>query len=95
MKFHPTPQVPALQYVGNVDPGGSADLAGMQQGDFIIEVNSQAMVSPVTALINTVALLESVATLVSSVELAEVSCMKLRFRSKHARKSLQIWLILI
>ena len=39
MKFNPSPQVPALQYVGNVEEGGSADLAGLKTGDFIIEVN--------------------------------------------------------
>ena len=36
--FKPNPHVPALQYVGNVDVGGAADSAGLQQGDFIIEV---------------------------------------------------------
>ncbi len=38
MKFQPSPNVPALQYVGNVDQGGCADLAGLKTGDFIIEV---------------------------------------------------------
>jgi len=38
MKFNPSPQVPALQYVGNVEEGGAADLAGLKTGDFIIEV---------------------------------------------------------
>ena len=36
--FTPTPQVPALQYIGNVEPGGSADLAGLKTGDFLLEV---------------------------------------------------------
>ena len=40
MKFHPTPQVPALQYVGGIDPGGSADQAGLKEGDFILEVRT-------------------------------------------------------
>ena len=38
MQFNPTPEVPALQYVGNVEPGGSAAEAGLQPGDFIVEV---------------------------------------------------------
>ena len=38
MTFRPTPQVPALQYIGNVEPGGSADLAGLKTGDFLLEV---------------------------------------------------------
>ena len=38
MKFHPSPQVPALQYVGSVEEGGAADLAGLRTGEFIIEV---------------------------------------------------------
>lgn len=36
--FKPNENVPALQYVGNVDEGGAADTAGLKQGDFIIEV---------------------------------------------------------
>lgn len=36
--FTPTPQVPALQYIGNVEPGGSAELAGLKTGDFLLEV---------------------------------------------------------
>ena len=39
MKFTPTPQVPALQYIGNVEIGGSADLAGLKTGDFLLEVS--------------------------------------------------------
>ena len=38
MKFHPSPQVPALQYVGSVEEAGAADLAGLRTGEFIIEV---------------------------------------------------------
>ena len=39
VKFTPTPQVPALQYIGNVEVGGSADLAGLKTGDFLLEVS--------------------------------------------------------
>ena len=38
-KFKPSPKFPALQYVGRVDKGSSADISGLQKGDFIIEVN--------------------------------------------------------
>lgn len=38
MQFNPTIEVPALQYVGNVEAAGSADEAGLRTGDFIIEV---------------------------------------------------------
>lgn len=38
LKFTPSPQVPALQYVGSVDIGGAAEMAGLNYGDFIIEV---------------------------------------------------------
>lgn len=39
MQFNPTPEVPALQYVGNVEEGGAADKAGLRKGDFIVAVN--------------------------------------------------------
>ena len=38
MQFHPSPQVPALQYIGNVESGGPAAEVGLKTGDFIIEV---------------------------------------------------------
>ncbi len=38
MQFHPTPEVPSLQYVGNVEEGGAAAVAGLKPGDFIVEV---------------------------------------------------------
>lgn len=37
-KFKPSPKVPALQYVARVDKGGAAESAGLEKGDFIIEV---------------------------------------------------------
>ena len=40
MQFRPTPQVPALQYIGNVEPGGAAAEAGLCTGDFLLEVNT-------------------------------------------------------
>ena len=39
MQFNPTPEVPALQYVGSVEQGGAADEAGLKTGDFIVEVS--------------------------------------------------------
>ena len=39
MHFRPSPQVPALQYIGNVEPGGAAAEAGLCTGDFLIEVS--------------------------------------------------------
>ena len=39
MQFCPSPQVPALQYIGNVDPGGAAAEAGLCTGDFLLEVS--------------------------------------------------------
>lgn len=39
MQFNPTVEVPALQYVGNVEAGGSAAMAGLKTGDFIVEVS--------------------------------------------------------
>ena len=39
MRFTPTPQVPALQYIGSVEKGSSSDLAGLQTGDFLLEVS--------------------------------------------------------
>ncbi len=39
MQFQPSPEVPALQYVGSVEQGGAAAEAGLMSGDFIIEVS--------------------------------------------------------
>ena len=36
--FRPSPSVPALQYVAIVESGSAAAEAGLQPGDFIIEV---------------------------------------------------------
>lgn len=36
--FTPNPQVPGLQYVRTVDKDGPAALAGLHDGDFLIEV---------------------------------------------------------
>ena len=38
-KFKPSPNVPALQYVARVDKNGAAENAGLEKGDFIIEVS--------------------------------------------------------
>ena len=38
-QFKPTPHIPSLQCIGNVEKDGSADVAGLQSGDFIIEVS--------------------------------------------------------
>jgi len=42
MQFHPTPEVPSLQYVGNVEEGGAAAEAGLKPGDFIVEVRTSS-----------------------------------------------------
>ena len=39
-QFHPNPQVPALQYICAVAKGGAAEVAGLKQGDFLIEVKA-------------------------------------------------------
>lgn len=36
--FTPTPQIPAVQYFENIDPGSAADRAGIHAGDFVLEV---------------------------------------------------------
>ena len=41
--FKPTPHVPSLQCIGNVEDGGAADIAGLKQGDFIIEVKKKLL----------------------------------------------------
>ncbi len=41
MHFQPSPEVPALQYVGSVEEKGAAAEAGLKTGDFIIEVRTQ------------------------------------------------------
>lgn len=38
MQFRPSPDVPALQYIGNVEPDGAAAEAGLCTGDFLLEV---------------------------------------------------------
>ena len=43
MQFHPTPEVPALQYVGSVEENGAASEAGLSAGDFIIEVQIKGL----------------------------------------------------
>lgn len=40
MQLKPSPRCPALQYLDDVDPGGVADLAGLQAGDFLLAVSS-------------------------------------------------------
>lgn len=38
LKFMPTPEIPARQYIESVDAGGAAEKAGLEAGDFILEV---------------------------------------------------------
>ena len=38
LEFVPSPQLPGLQYVENVDDGSAASDAGLRPGDFILEV---------------------------------------------------------
>ena len=41
IEFVPSPQFPALQYIGECDKGGIADRNGIRPGDFILEVNGE------------------------------------------------------
>ncbi|XP_065054092.1 SH3 and multiple ankyrin repeat domains protein 2-like [Rhopilema esculentum] len=41
IEFTPTPEFPALQYIGEVDKGGTADKIGLKPGDFVLEVNGE------------------------------------------------------
>lgn len=38
-KFEPTPEIPALQFLENVDKDSNAEKAGLKPLDFILEVN--------------------------------------------------------
>lgn len=41
MELTPSDKCPALQYLDDVDPGGVADMAGLQKGDFLLEINNE------------------------------------------------------
>ncbi|KAK3726286.1 hypothetical protein QZH41_012714, partial [Actinostola sp. cb2023] len=41
LNFKPSKEFPALQYIGEVEPGGEADFKGVKNDDFIIEVNDE------------------------------------------------------
>ncbi|XP_066931632.1 SH3 and multiple ankyrin repeat domains protein 3-like isoform X3 [Clytia hemisphaerica] len=43
--FQPSPQFPALQYIGEVDKGGVAEKAGLKPGDFVLEINHENVVN--------------------------------------------------
>ena len=38
MEMIPSSRCPGLQYMDDVDPGGVADMAGINKGDFLLEV---------------------------------------------------------
>lgn len=38
LNFVPTPEIPARQYIESVDAGSAAEKAGLEAGDFILEV---------------------------------------------------------
>jgi SH3/ankyrin repeat-containing protein len=38
LEFQPSAKIPALQYVGDVEPGGEAEKRGVKKGDYILEV---------------------------------------------------------
>lgn len=44
MQLKPSPRCPALQYLDDVDPGGVADIAGLNPGDFLLTVNSESLI---------------------------------------------------
>ena len=43
--YHPTPLVPSLQYVAQVDKAGAAEKAGLEVGHFILQINGQNVVT--------------------------------------------------
>ncbi|KAI6652232.1 SH3 and multiple ankyrin repeat domains protein 3-like isoform X1 [Oopsacas minuta] len=43
--YHPTPVVPSLQYVAQVDKAGAAERAGLEVGHFILCINGQNVVT--------------------------------------------------
>lgn len=43
LNFEPTPEFPALQYFGELEKGGQAEMKGIRTGDFILEVSSQVV----------------------------------------------------
>lgn len=45
MQLKPSERCPGLQYLDDVDPGGVADLAGLQPGDFLLAVSIYCLVS--------------------------------------------------
>ena len=45
IEFNPSPQFPALQYIGEVDKGGVADKAGLKAGDFVLAINGEEVIS--------------------------------------------------
>ena len=45
IEFQPSPQFPALQYIGEVDKGGIAEKAGLRAGDFVLEINTEQVVN--------------------------------------------------
>ena len=50
LNFVPTPEFPALQYFGELEKGGQADLHGVKTGDFILEVSRQVTTKPARGL---------------------------------------------
>lgn len=45
INFVPSPQYPALQYIGDVDKGGVAEKAGVKAGDFVLEINGENIIN--------------------------------------------------
>lgn len=41
LNFVPTTEFPALQYFGELEKGGQADVQGVKTGDFILEVSKR------------------------------------------------------
>ena len=41
MEMIPSDRCPSLQYMDDVDPGGVADMAGVQKGDFLLAINNE------------------------------------------------------
>lgn len=43
MQLKPSERCPGLQYLDDVDPGGVADIAGLQPGDFLLAVRFNSL----------------------------------------------------
>lgn len=83
MQFQPSPQVPALQYIGNVDPGGAAAEAGLCTGDFLLEVRRITFSTTYMIVHVHVTSTEPVTPCVSNTGILLYMCMHYSIMHKH------------